>query len=92
MFWSTDFLKRSYVSSSLLCSFSITYISSAVLFCCETGICIAGSVGGAHIYKLNGEDPHPGLAILFNLYQVNDKIRIEPVGKRRGKGRPKKVM
>ena len=32
-----------------------------------------------------------GLGIVFNLYQVNDKTRVEPLGKRRGKGRPKKV-
>ncbi len=32
-----------------------------------------------------------GLAILFNLYQVNDKTCVEPLGKRRGKGCPKKV-
>jgi hypothetical protein len=32
-----------------------------------------------------------GLAILFNLYRVSDKARVEPVGKRRRKGRPKKV-
>ncbi len=31
------------------------------------------------------------LAILFNLFQVNDMTRIESLGKRRGKGRPKKV-
>ncbi|CAF1586594.1 unnamed protein product [Didymodactylos carnosus] len=32
-----------------------------------------------------------GLAILFNLYQVSDKTRIQPLGKRKTKGRPKKV-
>jgi hypothetical protein len=32
-----------------------------------------------------------GLAILLNLYQVSDKTRVEPLGKRRRKGRPKKV-
>ncbi|CAF4616030.1 unnamed protein product [Didymodactylos carnosus] len=32
-----------------------------------------------------------GLAILFNLYQVSDKTRIKPLGKRKTKGRPKKV-
>ncbi|CAF4650268.1 unnamed protein product, partial [Didymodactylos carnosus] len=32
-----------------------------------------------------------GLAILFNLHQVRDKTRIQPLGKRKTKGRPKKV-
>jgi hypothetical protein len=32
-----------------------------------------------------------GLAIKFNLYQVSDQTRIQPLGKRKTKGRPKKV-
>ncbi len=32
-----------------------------------------------------------GLAIIFNLFQVHDKARVEPLGKRRGKGRPKRI-
>ena len=32
-----------------------------------------------------------GLAIIFNMYQVTDKTRREPLGKRKSKGRPKKV-
>ncbi len=32
-----------------------------------------------------------GLAIPFNLFQVNDKTRVELLGKRRGKRRPKEV-
>jgi hypothetical protein len=32
-----------------------------------------------------------GLAIVFNLYQVSEKTRVQPLGKRKGKGRPKKV-
>ena len=32
-----------------------------------------------------------GLAIVLNLYQVSEKTRVQPLGKRRGKGRPKKV-
>ncbi|CAF1381724.1 unnamed protein product, partial [Didymodactylos carnosus] len=35
--------------------------------------------------------PSVGLAILFNLYQVSDKTRIQSLGKRKAKGRPKKV-
>ena len=32
-----------------------------------------------------------GLGILFNLYQINDKARVEQLGKRKQKGRAKKV-
>jgi len=32
-----------------------------------------------------------GLAIVFDLYQVSEKTRVQPLGKRRGKGCPKKV-
>ncbi|CAF0787059.1 unnamed protein product [Rotaria sordida] len=32
-----------------------------------------------------------GLAIIFNTYQVSDKTRIQPLGKRKTRGRPKKV-
>ena len=32
-----------------------------------------------------------GLAIKFNLYQVSDQTRIHPLGKRKTRGRPKKV-
>jgi hypothetical protein len=28
---------------------------------------------------------------MYNLYQVIDKTRVEPLGKRRKRGRPKKV-
>jgi hypothetical protein len=32
-----------------------------------------------------------GLAILFNMYQITDKTRYKPLGKRKTPGRPKKV-
>ena len=32
-----------------------------------------------------------GLGTLFNLYQINDKARVEQLGKRKQKGRAKKV-
>ena len=32
-----------------------------------------------------------GLAIKFNLYQGSDQTRIQPLGKRKGRGHPKKV-
>jgi hypothetical protein len=32
-----------------------------------------------------------GLATKFNLYQVSDPTRIQPLGKRKARGRPKKV-
>ncbi|CAF3298624.1 unnamed protein product [Rotaria sp. Silwood2] len=32
-----------------------------------------------------------GLGILFNLYEVSEKTRIQPLGKRKTRGRPKKV-
>ncbi len=32
-----------------------------------------------------------GLAIALNLYQVREKTRVQPLSKRRGRGRPRKV-